>query len=339
MTVTQSDLLPQQREALEHCRFCPMCKPKGEVSLVTYHEVHTTRARAMLLWRVVAGHADWTPELAGLVYEASLDSSSEQFCVGKIPVTKYIHAARVDIVRKGIAPEAVTRQAKRFENNPPSESAHRSPTAVYSDLDSLRPALSRFLPQGVAPIPLHELAHIYVLGLEDLYLARARSLFEAIRRSEAETVIVDGPASYYSLAVLLPRAGYPLTGVKVAMANEVLDQLGPTSGPPVHLHDSSYNRLGRLDPERLRSTLRKWGVEILEFAENGLLADDVGVEGALHLTHPELATKVALRRIRDLPRGSTILTDCPTSAAWLKRSIGSAMTVMLPDEYHGAYGG
>lgn len=339
MTALYGGQLSDHRQAIEHCRFCPMCKPKGEVSLVTQHEVHTTRARAMLLWRIVAGHEPWSPRVAELVFEASLDSSSEHFCVGKIPVSSYILAARAEVVRRGLAPAAVVRQAERLLDNPPVNHLPPSDTVIYSDLDEPRPSLSVFLPESVPTIPMHEVADAYVLGLEEAFHSRAKSLHDAIRRSGAHTVVADGPATYFALTELLPRSGYALEGTGVTTVTDVLRSVPrQVSGPPVYVHDSSYYRLAGAEPSATRRLLDAWGVAKLEFIENGLLADDVGIEGALCLTHPELAAKVARRRVRDLPNGSFILTDCPTSAGWLNQSAGGRVTALMPDEYLEKYG-
>jgi len=339
MTTMYRDQLSDHREAIEHCRFCPMCKPKGEVSLVTQHEVHTTRARAMLLWRVVAGYEPWSPRVAELVYEASLDSSSEHFCVGKIPVSSYILAARAEVVRQGLAPVRVVRQAQRLLECPPVGQLPPSDTVLYSDLDEPRPSLSNVLAELVPTIRMHEITTAHVLGLEDAFDARAGALHDAIRRSGARTIIADGPATHFALTELLPRGGYALDGLNVTTVTEVLRSAPrQVSGPPVYVHDSSYYRLARVEPSATRSLLDAWGVVAMEFMENGLMADDVGIEGALHLTHPELAAKVAQRRVRDLPSGSVVLTDCPTSAAWLNQSVGGGITAMVPDEYLETYG-
>jgi Fe-S oxidoreductase len=111
-----------------------MCKPAGEVANVTMMECHTTRARAMMLWRALNREAEFTPREAELIYQSTLDSISQAWCVNHYPVSGYMAAARVKIFAGGGAPAAVQKTLQRSgmnhtgphlrETDPPHEMEH-----------------------------------------------------------------------------------------------------------------------------------------------------------------------------------------------------------------------
>ncbi|RKY01203.1 MAG: hypothetical protein DRP54_04095, partial [Spirochaetes bacterium] len=65
--------LEEYRKYLYGCRFCPMCKPASDVANVTFLESHTTRARAMMLWRILNGYSDFSERDVELLYQSTLD--------------------------------------------------------------------------------------------------------------------------------------------------------------------------------------------------------------------------------------------------------------------------
>lgn len=92
---------------LEGCRFCPMCKPAAEVANITQFESHTTRARAIFLWREASGFAPLTDRETEILYESTLDGISEAWCVSHYRVSEYTRAARKALVERDQVPDAV----------------------------------------------------------------------------------------------------------------------------------------------------------------------------------------------------------------------------------------
>jgi hypothetical protein len=106
----------QYEKYLLGCRFCPMCKPASDTSNATYLECHSTRAHAMIIWRVSNGIKEYSNKEIELLYKTNLDGVSEAFCVDHYPVTAYLLAARQDIVQMGKAPEQVAKVFNRTQN-------------------------------------------------------------------------------------------------------------------------------------------------------------------------------------------------------------------------------
>ena len=61
----------------------------------------------MLLWQIINGFAQWDRDIGQLLFESTLDSVSQEWCVNHYPVPEYILAAHADIVEAGFAPTSV----------------------------------------------------------------------------------------------------------------------------------------------------------------------------------------------------------------------------------------
>jgi hypothetical protein len=245
------------RDALFGCRFCPMCKPAGEVSNLTLLESYTTRGRAMLLWRAQNNMTTWTPRLVEIIYQSTLDSISEAWCVSHYPVSGYIAAARAELFGKGLAPAVVPDALRRKEAEVlasgssetlyiAGETAEADESAAEGLIETAEQALRA---AGIAafPVRLPDGALPYVLGARDQARAELQALSAFIRTSGAMTVITDSPRTMWALTKLAHLLGVavPQEARIVSLSGLLAEAAGtgsltlPThNGTKAFVHDS-----------------------------------------------------------------------------------------------------
>lgn len=218
--------LSSYKDDLYSCRFCPMCKPAAEVANVTLIESYSTRARAMLLWRVVSGIAGFTARDTEIIYQSTLDSISQAWCVNHYPVSEYLTAARAEIFRKGLAPVQVKDALKNHTAR--AESAYEkqgfrpadqagdalilaSEAAEIGGEELLKPALSVLRKAGVPakPLLIESGAIAYSLGALELASKQALRVIDLIKKTGVENVIVDGPRAMYTVKYVYPVLDIP----------------------------------------------------------------------------------------------------------------------------------
>src|SRR4051794_8047956 len=119
MTSQPPATLSRYQAGLSGCRFCPMCKVAGEVSNLTLLESHSTRARAMMLWRSRQELHSLSTRQVELLYQSTLDSISEAWCISHAPVSSYVAEARAAIFEAGLAPDSVLAALERAVPEPP----------------------------------------------------------------------------------------------------------------------------------------------------------------------------------------------------------------------------
>ena len=110
-------LIEQFEKNLFGCRFCPMCKPYGEVGEIKKDEPHSTRVRGLLLWKILKGYAEYDEDVARIIYDSTLDTVSQAWCVNHYPVADIVLSARADIFNAGLAPDTV----KNYSPTPAEE--------------------------------------------------------------------------------------------------------------------------------------------------------------------------------------------------------------------------
>ncbi len=197
------------------CRFCPMCKPCSEVGNVTYRESHTTRARAMLIWRVLHGASEYSIRDVELLYQTTLDSVSEAWCVNHYPVSGYLLAARRRIFEEGLAPEPVRSILDRlresgFETSPGGDTVFLAcETAENGYVDGrtrYRKMLERLDLDATLLIGCSGLTS-FVLGDVEGARGAAERLLGELRSRGTKRIVVDGSDTFYALTRLYPELG------------------------------------------------------------------------------------------------------------------------------------
>ena len=332
--------LTQFSDKLYGCRFCPMCKPAGETLNITQMESHSTRARALLLWRIANKMVEWQPRVAELMYQSTLDSISEAWCVNHYPVSGYMLAARSEAFAAGLAPQSVLTALALDVPVPQAAPAEvillGGEGAQLADQELLTAAVD-VLAQAkinVHPVVMLTGAVAYALGAVDLAREQAGRVIKTIHESGAKTVIADGPQTLWALRRIYPDLGVTLPGgITVVSLTEVLAGAGADrtlalpfyADTPVFLHDSRAATLladqlpvaeviqpGYLGDEfklgggaiydAPRQLLDAMGMKRRYSVWSRALSKSSGADDGLFLTYPELAAAMAKARLAEARR-------------------------------------
>ena len=340
--------LSAYRDFLYGCRFCPMCKPAGEVANLTLFESHTTRARALLLWRIAEGIATWQKRDVELLYQSTLDSISQAWCVVDCPVSEYVLAARAEVCAVGQAPQPVRQALSRFNVAQTIAKSDvlflASEAAELENESASEPALRALERAGTKPSVATVLSGAFAFALGDLPRAaeQAKQVVEVIRQSGARTIIADGAQTLWALRRVYPALNVALPDdVIVTVLSEFLadaiklEQVAlPRMRQKIFFHDCRAASLVadamaqteaiqpgyRGDEETLgkgnvfdapRHVLDALGVNRMYSVWSRALCKSCGADDGLWLTYPKLAEGLAKQRLQEAKRlgAEMIVTD------------------------------
>lgn len=333
MTSVEHEHLAQFREALDGCRFCPMCKPANEVANLVRAESHSTRSRAMILWRVLRGISAWTPRIVELLYQSTLDDISEAWCVSHYPVSAYVLAARADAYQAGMAPPTVVKALRRETQERTPKTCETlllaSEVAETSDPELAQAALRALAATGtnadVAILPSGALA--YCLGDRTLAREQANRVATTIASTGATTVIADGPQTAWLLTRIFPALDVQLPNrVLVATLADRLADMIPSDvehrfeGSTAFVHDSRSAFLTSDRPPHPRAIQPGGSSDEVDFGIGAVydspraivdalgfaraagtwtrgLSRSTGADAGLWLTYPGLASRLAREKL------------------------------------------
>jgi Fe-S oxidoreductase len=355
--------LSEYEQVLYGCRFCPMCKPAAEVGNLTQLESHSTRGRALLLWRAAKGLAALSPRDAELLYQSTLDSISQAWCINHYPVAEYVAAARRELFSQGLIPEVVKEVLSKSNQGGPCPKAETVLLAgEISQLDdpaAADPALKLLetCAEAVKVFMSPSGTLAYVLGDVDTAEEQARRVSEALQAAGVKRVVADGPQTLFALKVL-----YPLLGIALPEKLEVLglaDLVEPlvvknklstvlSGGQAVFFHDSRIACFlaGELATDEViqpalsgseehsgsgevyaapRSILDALGIRRVSSVWSKSLSRSTGADNGLWLTYPELASGLAQKRLEHIHSlgAEAIVTDSVLDAVHLRKVQGS----------------
>lgn len=362
--------LEEHRDNLAICRFCPMCKPAGEVGAILPSESNTTRGRALLVWRLLDGRAAWTPRTSEILFETTLDGIAQAWCVGHLDVPGYLRAARA----AAWDAEAVPAPVRDALDPIPTLRIHGSGDTLLvggelseaGDEHELA-RLAAFLGDGVAWAvgPTGRLADD--LGRRELAIAQRRDLTDAIRAGGYRRLVADGPRTWSVLRALATGVDAPpaLEGVSIVSLAQAIEHaaVNPAislDGAMVLVHDSRAasdvadelavseavlpgfsgleSALGQGEAfEGPRRVVRSAGGTPAFDRWSRSLARSCGADDGLWRTYPAVAGKLAEARVDEaVARGvDTIIADSPLCARWLRQHAGGRVRVVwLPDLVH-----
>lgn len=347
--------LTDYREPLHACRFCPMCKPAGEVANVTQLESHTTRARAMMLWRILNGALEWDARAVEILYQSTLDSIAEAWCVSHYAVSGYVAAARTEVYAADLAP-AVVKQAVRFTETLPQPQQVQADVlllaaeiAELGDPTLIETAQRALQPLTVAPVVMSSGALAYSLGALDAAREQAARVAALIAASGARLVIADGSQTLWALCRIFPLLGVALPDhVIVKSLSEYLAEsasaLPQFPGRKAFAHDSRSaallaDRLAR--PEAIQPGFRgdeaalgtgsnydaprrlidAMSMERTYSVWSRALSRSSGADDGLLRTYPSLAAGLANQRLQLAKQtgADLLVADSPLDAAHLSR--------------------
>ncbi|HEY63282.1 MAG TPA: (Fe-S)-binding protein [Caldilineae bacterium] len=325
-------------------------------------ESHTTRARAMMLWRIAHGLTTWQPREVELLYQSTLDSISQAWCVNHYPVSEYVAAARADAFEAGLTPEPVLQALRRATPEPTPISGEvillASEIAELGDEAGLQLALRALAQAGIQAQPLVAAsgALAYSLGDRERARGQAAQVVGLIQESNARMVIADGPQTLWALRRIYPILEVPLpSGVTITSLSEHLaravqqGQLTPPrdEGRKIFFHDSRSACLvademaqpeaiqpGYRGPEETlgkgevfdapRRLVDAMGMERLYSVWSRSLSKSCGADDGLWLTYPKLAEGLAKQRLQEAKRqgAELLITDSFLCARHLARAVG-----------------
>ncbi len=347
--------LKEFEKDLYGCRFCPMCKPASEVANITQVESHTTRARAMMVWRYTAGVAELSRDEIELLYRCTLDSVSEAWCVNHYPVSAYVAAARRSIVSQDRAPEEVKAAlgfSTTLEEKGEGEVLFLACEIAQTNQEAMLDVALEVLEKGgirARALPLLDGSFAYSLGAEKEARDRTGIVAQAIRESGAHTVYCDGPRTQWALSELASMLDVemPEDIVIKPFAEVMLKVAEPASSPgKVFSHDcraamglarslptdaailpdctGPEEVLGTGDVYELpRRVLDALGMVRTFSVWSRAMAKSCGADDGLDFTYPELAAELARERIRKVKEtgAEKLVTDSPLCAAHMRKAL------------------
>ena len=226
--------LEEYRKYLYGCRFCPMCKPASDVANVTFLESHTTRARAMMLWRILNGYSDFSERDVELLYQSTLDSISWCWCVHHYPVSEYILSARNEVLKRGIIPDCVKQVLDESSNNI-SDGISLSSDTIFlsSEIGESGSSIASEIALEIIKMVYSNAEEVrmnlgnlhFNLGDFDETIKRANGLVELLDKTKTTVkyIIADGPYTLWMLVVVFPSLGIKLPdSINVLSLDEVI---------------------------------------------------------------------------------------------------------------------
>ncbi len=201
------------------------------------HEIHSLSARQV-----------------ELLYQSTLDSISEAWCISHPPVSAYVAEARAAVYEAGLAPDVVLATLKRPmpESLPVKssmlllggEAAELGETdAVYAAAEILRNNRNY---HDVEVLVIATSALAYCLGAREIAYQQALQLVDRIAYSGATEVIADGPQALWALRRVLPVLGVSLPeGVRISSLSEKLaeeESVAASSLSPSHNGNGALHR-------------------------------------------------------------------------------------------------
>jgi len=343
--------LGEYEDSLYGCRFCPMCKPAAEVANLTLIESYTTRARAMMLWRAINDFTKFTKRDVEILYQSTLDSISQAWCVNHYPVSDYIVAARAEVFKANLAPVAVKEVLKREMTLPYSIKSDvvflAGEAAEFGDEAIIKPALGILEKIGLHAETVTIIcgALAYSLGAIEQATKQAKQVIDMIGRNKVKHVIVDGPQTLWALRYIYPKLDIAIPeDVRItSLTEEILlavqkgiIKISGKSEKKVFFHDSRSACLlsdkmasdeaiqpGFKGPEEIlgagdvyekpRELIDIMGMERIFSVWSRSLSKSCGADDGLWLTYPEIAGGLARQRLKEFNSLNVdiIVTDSP----------------------------
>ncbi len=349
-----NDWYMKMKKQIEYCAYCPkMCRFSCPVAQVECSETVTPTAKATILKLVHEGALPFDREVGELIYLCSACIITRTYCEHDIEVFSPFEAARMEAVKKGVAPERVQKYAGKWlrQRNPFDEdlaevirdrapkgrlgrtgtvlfpgcvTAHHFPEQVTDACKVLEAA-------GVdyRVLDSDEVCCGYpllTLGHEKEFIEQAGRMAEILK--EADLVVSPCPSCVYFLKQRFAEYGAPISAPVVhitELLNEKLDNLRvkSTDESTWIYHDPCYlgRYLGVYDPPR-KVLKAATGSEPLEFFESREAATCCGGGGGLPVASLHTAEQIALEKMEKAPEYQTanVATACPTCQRMLARA-------------------
>lgn len=197
-----------------------MCKPAAEVANANLIESYTTRARALMLWRIAKGFATFTKRDVEILYQSTLDSVSKAWCVNHYPVNDYMVSGRSIAFKTEYTPpsvkSAVEREPTETESPSGTNKSHvlllAGEAAECDNNEFIAKALKVLGKCGIEAEPAVVMsgALAYSLGAIEKAREQAKRVIDLMMKSQTHKVIVDGPQTQWALLKIYPNLNVSL---------------------------------------------------------------------------------------------------------------------------------
>jgi Fe-S oxidoreductase len=342
----------KDKNTIDNCRFCFMCRHVCPVAMVTGSEANNARSRAALLSLVTRGF-EYTADLAAMVYECALCGACTTQCATCFDPLPFTRAARLEAVFGDLAPENVKTVIRRILDS--GTAREGSDTGALTDEIAALPkraAILLYLGSARRLCPENAVNAVKVLkrtGLPFMVLDKepdsgadlfdimgpaeevrelAKQAAGAVNSTGTERVICLSPDSaktfcreYREWGIVLDAKIETFTcaaalWIKEGLLKPVKKELTVTCQDSYHL----ARELG--ETEAIREIIASCA-DLKEMYRHGKETISCG-EGAIGLYRPDLAGKMARRRMNDAVAAGAelIVTACPQSYYWLHKAGG-----------------
>lgn len=186
-------LSQKNRETVDACRFCWMCRHICPIGNATGQERNTARARALSLSLVVRDGAEYTPDVIDNVYECALCGGCTQDCITGWDPVPFTKEARLAAALDGKMPVYVEKLMDNIEASGNIYGAKKLDKALA---DAIQKASKKS-------------DTLFFLGEDARYKVPGQAVkaIEVLQKAgESVTILEDEPASGYSLDFLLGPA-------------------------------------------------------------------------------------------------------------------------------------
>ena len=325
-----------------------MCRFACPVSEAEPRETLTPWGKMTLLHVVAEGTHALEPSTAAAFWACSGCMRCRTHCTHGNEVADALRSGRAEALGAGLAPPAATEMIEEFSRR---EEAAR---AVARELDVDAPdarvayfpgcsallsepgdvsatlGLVRRLAEGPVALEAGACCGLPLLNAGDE--AGFRRAAEALgkRLVSRSTLIVGDPGCAFALKVLYRERELWVPPDPVVLAEWVAARLGKLGGPPragtAVYHDPCHLGRGLGVFDAPREILRRLVGEVVEMPHSKQDAECCGGGGGLPRTMPDVARRIAERRLEDSAEvGATlVVTACPSCKRQLRRDAGGS---------------
>ncbi len=344
--------IAEHTTTIESCRFCFMCRHVCTMGVISGKESDTPRGKGLILFKILKGHADYTPDLVDTIYRCCLCGLCETWCKADCHPPDAILAARADLVSQGKEPGMVRQlRDKLLATGNPFGLPAKARFQPWSTPDLFRPqaevvyyvgcdtayrqpqiaqAFLKILAAAKADFTLLQNESstgkpLLVLGYRDEARQAAERLAAEIRAARPKVLVTTCPSAFDAFKNDYPAMGLDLGGIEVLHAAEYVDRLMEQGTVAARNRmavvatflDGSYLGRGHALYEPPRRILRRiGGLALREMTWNRELAYACGEPGSVfHSLYPELSRDMARRVLEEAANSGAgvLITACPAT--------------------------
>ena len=350
-------LISEHAATIEACRFCFMCRHVCTVGVVSGRESDTPRGKGLILFKILKGHTEYSPELGDSLYRCCQCGLCETWCKADCHPPAAVLAARADVVAQGKEPDEVRRikdcliktgnpfglpaedRFKPFGN--PNLFRQQAEVVYYVGCDTAyrEPQIARAMLKlfAAAKVDFTLLRNerstgkpLALLGYQDEARKMASQLAAEIQPTRPKVLVTTSPSAFDAFKSDFPEMGIDLGGIEVLHAAHYIDRLmeqgaiaarGQAAAVATFLDGTYLGRTHAVYDEPRRILGRIPGLKTQEMVWTRDLAYSCGEPGGVfHLLQPELSRSMAVRVLDEAAKtdADVLVTACPVTQTLLK---------------------